>query len=291
MTFDSTGSGDSDRSMETDSSGRRTETYSSWLLEAVAPPPAPPPAQFRGVYDEAHPRVPVQVYAPPTGVPLGLILSGVVVAAVGVGIWAISTGRIDLGTTREILGLAPVERAAATATPTEATTHVPSAGTSSAATPKRAGGASGSSRTSAGVPAVGAASVANAAVADASTRAAIGPAGDPVAQSSAERMETIRVHVTYDASDTAVIPPLIDMPEISARDRIRPVTSGAPAIEIVINERGTVDSARATVQPKTVGEASLLMGRLSAVKAWRFQPATKNGEAVRYRLLVPFDVD
>jgi outer membrane biosynthesis protein TonB len=57
-------------------------------------------------------------------------------------------------------------------------------------------------------------------------------------------------------------------------------------IELVINARGRLDSARATTAPRSVGESLLLATGLHAVKSWEFRPALKDGFPVSYRKLM-----
>ena len=58
-------------------------------------------------------------------------------------------------------------------------------------------------------------------------------------------------------------------------------------IEVLVNERGTVDAVRAVAPPRTLGESLLVTMGLSAAKSWSFQPALKDGRPVKYRTLVP----
>ena len=84
----------------------------------------------------------------------------------------------------------------------------------------------------------------------------------------------------YSASDPLVVPP----------ERIRPRAPGGPPegtraedlaeVEIVVSATGEVESVR-LVSPG-VGPRSAMM--LSAVKAWRFSPATRAGQPVPYKL-------
>ena len=78
------------------------------------------------------------------------------------------------------------------------------------------------------------------------------------------------------------VPRRCHYPELASPLRIGAARDGAAAIEVVVNERGTVDSARAKTAPRTIGEASDFMGKLSAIKTWRFHPAMKLGRPVRY---------
>jgi hypothetical protein len=55
-----------------------------------------------------------------------------------------------------------------------------------------------------------------------------------------------------------------------------------PLLELVISASGEVESAR-LMTPSPSVPASMMV---SAVKAWRFRPATRNGRPVRYRLML-----
>lgn len=99
------------------------------------------------------------------------------------------------------------------------------------------------------------------------------------------KSEDIRV-VTYAAGNADVTPPtVVSMPWLNP-----PPPDSEPydaAIQVVVNEQGTVDSVKATIAPRTIGESIWVTNALSAMKAWRFQPAAKNGQPVRFRLIVP----
>ena len=57
----------------------------------------------------------------------------------------------------------------------------------------------------------------------------------------------------------------------------------AAMVEVTISERGEVERARLISAPSSVHGAMLL----SVIKAWQFTPATKDGQAVRYRQVMP----
>ena len=56
--------------------------------------------------------------------------------------------------------------------------------------------------------------------------------------------------------------------------------------EVLITEGGGVESVKALRVPATMADAVSMTMRLSAAKAWRFHPALKDGEPVRYRRIV-----
>jgi TonB-like protein len=129
-------------------------------------------------------------------------------------------------------------------------TGVPASGTSSA--PERAGGGSSTSI-------------------------------DDLAQTDAD---TERV---YTAKDPDVVPPMPILPRLLAG--LRPSTPGirpdALTVAVIVAPDGSVDSVRGLVAPQSMGETVLLTEALSVVKSWRFNPATKDGRAVKYEQVVP----
>ena len=57
-------------------------------------------------------------------------------------------------------------------------------------------------------------------------------------------------------------------------------------VEVIVSEMGEVERARLISLPQNVHESMLL----SAIKAWHFTPAVKDGMAVRYRQVMPIIV-
>ena len=98
--------------------------------------------------------------------------------------------------------------------------------------------------------------------------------------------ESVTVGPTYDASDTTVTTPVLLSPLVP-----RPIAQPRPDapegfVRILVNEDGSVESVRSTVDPKTMGELIIITNALSMAKTWRFQPATKDGKPVRYSLMI-----
>jgi hypothetical protein len=91
----------------------------------------------------------------------------------------------------------------------------------------------------------------------------------------------------YSPNDTDVSPPVaVRSPGIATEERVQ----GAryiSYIEVLVSESGQVESARAR-QPATLGAALQSNTALSVVKTWRFRPARRNGQPVKYRTTVPF---
>jgi hypothetical protein len=105
----------------------------------------------------------------------------------------------------------------------------------------------------------------------------------PVAKTSAETVA--RTPATYDATNSQVVPPHVMYPQ--SLDLL-PIGSdrSSHVIEVVVSERGLVESAKSVRQPNTIGEYASVINGLSITKTWRFQPARLNGEPVKYRLFI-----
>jgi hypothetical protein len=95
--------------------------------------------------------------------------------------------------------------------------------------------------------------------------------------------------VTYSARDTDVIPPIPILPRLVAGWQKSSPGSGLDALNIavVVDENGRAYSVTGLNAPQNLGEHLRLTSALAVVKSWEFQPATKDGAPVRYRLLVP----
>jgi hypothetical protein len=84
--------------------------------------------------------------------------------------------------------------------------------------------------------------------------------------------------VVYDSRDANVTPPIELWPHLpSLHSGISP--ADIATFDVVIDEAGEVQSVRAQVPLKRWDHVMLL----SAMKAWHFQPATKDGHPVKYR--------
>ncbi len=95
--------------------------------------------------------------------------------------------------------------------------------------------------------------------------------------------------VTYSARDTDVIPPIPILPRLVAGWQTSSPGSGLDALNIavVVDEQGRAYSVTGLNAPQNLGEHLRLTSALAVVKSWEFQPATKDGAPVRYRLLIP----
>jgi hypothetical protein len=81
----------------------------------------------------------------------------------------------------------------------------------------------------------------------------------------------------YSRSDYDVQPPQLLTPPLSPA--LGP-TGSTYTIEVIVNERGIVESVRMPDRPRTMQDSSVL----PAAKMSRFKPALKNGVPVKYRL-------
>lgn len=96
------------------------------------------------------------------------------------------------------------------------------------------------------------------------------------------------LHLVFDRSDVDVTPLVMQRVRLRSAFRaglLSQATSEAKTglVEVVVSVSGKVESAKFVTRPFDVHEAMLL----SAVKAWRFRPAMRNGYATRYRLRIP----
>ena len=254
------------------------------------PPPAPPkPAATMPRLKVARPLPRVH--------PSAVVAALLVVAAIGTGIWVFTSDNV--GAQPAGLSVAPE---AGAIQPTGPVTALPIPGSPTrsnrAALPKSRTGnrpatkANPSTDSPVAIPA--AFSVPATFGSGNSTLGLSGPthaSGALTPPSSPTGFEAIVSKGTYDSRDADVQPPVIASPNVPAPRRVAAGREGAPAIEIVINEHGNVESARANVSPRTIGEATLVMSQLSAVKTWNFRPAIKDGRPVKYRLMVPLGID
>ena len=90
----------------------------------------------------------------------------------------------------------------------------------------------------------------------------------------------------YDTATVDVTPPSLLTPIGIAPIRTNYVP-GLATIEVIVSGDGSVLSARAGRAPASLGETLELVNWLSTAKSWRFGPAVKNGQPVKYRLVVP----
>ncbi len=86
--------------------------------------------------------------------------------------------------------------------------------------------------------------------------------------------------------DPGVVPPALLSPRLTAPLQEESSSPDSSAIDIVISDRGVVESAKLASPVRDYREAMML----SAIKAWRFKPASVDGYPVRYRMRVYLSV-
>jgi hypothetical protein len=86
----------------------------------------------------------------------------------------------------------------------------------------------------------------------------------------------------YSAADAEVAPPVFVRTRLPAAPSPAVRADELPEVEVVVSPTGDVESVKLLTQPTGVGPAMML----SAIKNWRFHPATRDGQPVRYRLLI-----
>ncbi len=111
------------------------------------------------------------------------------------------------------------------------------------------------------------------------------PGGPPAAAPAPVSADTVKPPATriYGPADTDVIPPVAirqDIPRWPAS--YLPAGSPDGIVEIVIDEAGAVESATIRQSLNRFYDSQLV----EAAQKWRYQPATKGGQKVKYRRLV-----
>jgi len=88
------------------------------------------------------------------------------------------------------------------------------------------------------------------------------------------------------ATDPDVAPPRLLYPQRLAPVGAQTSRNDFMTFEVVIDDRGLVESVKAKDSPHTIGELLILLNALSTAKSWRFDPALKDDAPVRYSQLV-----
>jgi protein TonB len=87
----------------------------------------------------------------------------------------------------------------------------------------------------------------------------------------------------FTVGDADVEPPVLVYPQLPTEPGASPPGSDEPHFELLVNERGEVEQARLRATEVRLQDRMMV----SAVKAWRFKPAIKDGRPVRYRVRIP----
>jgi hypothetical protein len=102
-----------------------------------------------------------------------------------------------------------------------------------------------------------------------------------------ETFEDVRDAAVYSASDKDVEAPVVLYPQQLGRVPIGLRRDEMTFVEVLLNEEGKVLQVKALESPATLDESMVITMSLSAAKSWRFQPARKDGRAVKYRHVLP----
>jgi hypothetical protein len=86
----------------------------------------------------------------------------------------------------------------------------------------------------------------------------------------------------FSAADAAVVPPSLLRPRLPMRSSAGVREENLPQVELLVSPTGEVESVKLLTEPAGVKSAMML----SAIKTWRFEPATSDGRPVRYRLIL-----
>jgi Gram-negative bacterial TonB protein C-terminal len=108
---------------------------------------------------------------------------------------------------------------------------------------------------------------------------------EPLATSEASFANAPDTNI-YSASDEAVTPPVAIYMRLPARPSAGVHVEDHSTIELLVGETGSVESVKVLGPPHDLGEALLVTLNLSAAKTWRFRPALRDGQPVRYRTVV-----
>ena len=90
----------------------------------------------------------------------------------------------------------------------------------------------------------------------------------------------------FDSSTPGIIPPGTENIRLHILDPEQLPTDDQGLVEVIVSPYGEVERAKLISAPGDIHEIMIL----SAIKAWQFTPARKDGHPVRYRLILPVDV-
>lgn len=102
------------------------------------------------------------------------------------------------------------------------------------------------------------------------------PPGDGVMPADADAL--LRIYTTL---DTDVVEPVVVYPNLPSAG-VMPFSDETLVFDIIVSRTGAVESVKIRRAPASFRDTIVLTMSLSAAKAWRFQPATRNGQPVRY---------
>ena len=109
---------------------------------------------------------------------------------------------------------------------------------------------------------------------------------EPVETEAHETDQPLPSSMLFDSTDLQVTPPTtvkVQLPTLAVDE---PWDEQVGVVEAIISEAGEVEKVKLITPPRSVHQAMML----SAVKTWRFRPALRDGDAVRYRHLIPMAI-
>lgn len=223
---------------------------------------------------------------PPSSVGANLGVIVLIIATIAAGVWFVLSRRASGDTTSPSPSPSPVAESAAVTPPPQPTAVWSPAATPIATATPAATAPARAIRPRAAVPAADSPALApplqpTSTPTPTPTQAPVLPAVVAPRVSTPEPDAAV-----YDAATRDVTPPSLLTPIGIAPVRTNYVP-GLATIEVVVGHDGLVQSAKAGKPPATVGETLEMMNWLSAAKSWRFGPAVKNSQPVKYRLVVP----
>jgi hypothetical protein len=113
-----------------------------------------------------------------------------------------------------------------------------------------------------------------------------GPPGEPdpavVVAGRVPAPEGPALDNVFSAEHAAVVPPVPVRPQLPTAPPPGTPLEDIGIIDLVVAESGHVETVRLHTRPRDIRDVMLV----SAAKSWRFEPATLDGQAVKYRLRV-----
>lgn len=107
----------------------------------------------------------------------------------------------------------------------------------------------------------------------------------PVVASSSDVVSTAIDETIYSAEDRDVVPPQTE--ESLPGPTISRWTTRTNAMEVIVSNAGSVERVRLLTPPQRMPDVLVL----SRAKVWKFTPALKDGQPVRYRLVLTWEVN
>ncbi|MGH9257483.1 MAG: hypothetical protein ACRD3C_23215 [Vicinamibacterales bacterium] len=98
---------------------------------------------------------------------------------------------------------------------------------------------------------------------------------------------TIAPNAIFSDADSGVNPPKMLYPQAPPPPLVFGSTDGVNVMEIIVGDDGDVERVKLISPPRRLTDMMLLSG----AKMWKFAPASKDGQAVRYRIALSWSVN